>query len=37
VGQRVIQLLVSLLRGEEPAERQVLLRPELIVRESSQR
>jgi DNA-binding LacI/PurR family transcriptional regulator len=37
VGQRVIQILVSLLRGEEPRERQVLLRPELIIRESSLR
>ena len=33
VGQAVINLLVSLLQGEQP--RQILLSPELIVRESS--
>jgi len=36
VGQRVVQLLVSLLRGENPAEQQILLVPELVIRESTQ-
>ncbi|MCC9077731.1 LacI family DNA-binding transcriptional regulator [Litorilinea aerophila] len=37
VGQRIVQLLVAILRGEEPAERHILLQPELIVRQSSLR
>jgi DNA-binding LacI/PurR family transcriptional regulator len=37
VGQRIIQLLTALLKGKEPGERQILLQPELIVRQSSLR
>lgn len=37
VGQKVIDMLVALLKGEPLAQQRVLLRPELIVRESSQR
>jgi DNA-binding LacI/PurR family transcriptional regulator len=36
VGQRVVELLVNQLDGVEPASRSVLLKPELIVRDSSQ-
>lgn len=36
VGQRVIHILVRLLAGETPGDQQVLLRPELVIRESSQ-
>lgn len=36
IGRRICDMLVRLLRGEELAERQVLLQPELIVRESSE-
>jgi len=31
----VINLLVALLHGEPPAEQQILLPPELVIRESS--
>jgi DNA-binding LacI/PurR family transcriptional regulator len=36
LGQRVVQMLVSLLKGENPGDQQTLLPPELIIRESSQ-
>lgn len=35
VGQRVVNMLLKLIRGEDLAERKVLLPPKLIVRESS--
>jgi DNA-binding LacI/PurR family transcriptional regulator len=35
VGQQVITMLISLMRGEEPPQRHVLLPPRLIVRASS--
>lgn len=35
VGERVVKMLLSLIRGEPLAERQVLLKPTLVVRESS--
>jgi DNA-binding LacI/PurR family transcriptional regulator len=35
VGERVINMLLQIIRGEELAEREVLLSPTLIVRESS--
>ena len=35
VGRTVIDLLIAQLRGEQPASQRVLLRPELVVRESS--
>jgi LacI family transcriptional regulator len=35
IGRRICDMLVQLVRGEEPGERQVLLQPELIIRESS--
>lgn len=35
VGRTVINLLIAQLRGEQPATQRVLLRPELVVRESS--
>lgn len=37
VGQHVVRLLVSLLRGEQPDQQQILLPSELVIRESSQR
>ncbi|WP_119070502.1 LacI family DNA-binding transcriptional regulator [Aggregatilinea lenta] len=36
VGARVVRLLVSLLRNEDPGPQQVLLAPNLIIRESTQ-
>ncbi len=36
VGQRVVDLLVTLLQGETPPVRHIMLKPELIIRESSQ-
>ncbi|HSJ55050.1 MAG TPA: LacI family DNA-binding transcriptional regulator [Anaerolineae bacterium] len=35
IGRQICAMLVQLVRGEELAERHVLLQPELIVRESS--
>ena len=35
VGQRVIEILVNVLEGTPPAAQQILLTPELIIRESS--
>ena len=35
VGRTVINLLIAQLRGEQPAPQRILLRPELVVRESS--
>ncbi|HID90260.1 MAG TPA: LacI family transcriptional regulator [Anaerolineae bacterium] len=35
VGRRVVEMLLSLIQGEEPPERRVLLPPRLIVRASS--
>lgn len=35
IGQQVISMLIQLIQGEEPAERQVLLPARLIVRASS--
>ena len=34
-GRKCVETLVALLRGQAPASAQVLLRPELIVRQSS--
>lgn len=36
VGHKVVEILIALLEGRPPAERQVMLKPELIVRASSQ-
>lgn len=36
VGQLLVQLLIGLLRGTAPAEKHVLLQPELMVRSSTQ-
>ncbi len=36
VGQQVVRMLVDLLGGTLPAEQQILLPPELIIRESTQ-
>lgn len=35
IGQRITHMLIQLIRGQTPVKRQVLLTPELIVRESS--
>ena len=35
VGRTVVNLLIAQLRGEQPATQRILLRPELVVRESS--
>jgi LacI family transcriptional regulator len=35
IGRQVCDMLIRLIRGEELAQRQVLLQPELVVRESS--
>jgi len=35
IGGRLVRMLVSIIRGQPPAETQVILPPELIVRESS--
>jgi DNA-binding LacI/PurR family transcriptional regulator len=35
VGRTVINVLIDLLKGEQPAESHILLSPELVVRESS--
>jgi DNA-binding LacI/PurR family transcriptional regulator len=35
VGRTVIHLLIELLKGETPPEQQILLSPELVIRESS--
>ncbi len=35
VGKAVINMLITFLKGEQPAARQILLAPELVVRESS--
>ena len=35
VGKAVINLLITFLKGEQPAATQILLAPELVVRESS--
>lgn len=35
VGQRVIEMLVSVLEGRDPGEEHILLPPELVIRESS--
>ena len=35
IGRRVCYMLIQIIRGEELAERHVLLQPELVVRESS--
>ena len=34
-GRKCVELLVSLMKGEEPLERQVLLTPKLVVRQSA--
>ncbi len=36
IGERVIDMVLTLLEGEEPEERHVLLEPELVVRASTQ-
>jgi DNA-binding LacI/PurR family transcriptional regulator len=35
VGRRVIDMLLQIIRGEQPRERKVLLKPQLVVRASS--
>jgi len=35
VGQRVVKMLVSLLQGEDPDEQQLMLLPDLVIREST--
>jgi LacI family repressor for deo operon, udp, cdd, tsx, nupC, and nupG len=35
IGKKLSQILIEIIKGEEPAERQIILRPELVVRESS--
>jgi DNA-binding LacI/PurR family transcriptional regulator len=35
IGRQICDMLIRLIQGEKVAERHVLLRPELIVRESS--
>jgi LacI family transcriptional regulator len=35
IGRRVCDMLIRLIRGEELAERHVLLQPELVIRQSS--
>ncbi len=35
IGTRICRMLIQIVRGEELAERHVLLQPELVVRESS--
>jgi DNA-binding LacI/PurR family transcriptional regulator len=35
IGRRICRMLIRLIQGEKVAERQILLQPELIVRESS--
>lgn len=37
VGQRIVEMLVALIEGKEPEQREILLPPRLIVRESSLR
>jgi DNA-binding LacI/PurR family transcriptional regulator len=34
-GRKCVEILVSLLKGEEPAERHILVKPKLIVRASA--
>jgi LacI family transcriptional regulator len=35
IGNRVCEMLIRILRGENPDEQQVILKPELIIRQSS--
>lgn len=35
VGRKCVEMLVALMEGKAPAERQVLLQPELLIRQSS--
>ena len=35
IGKMLSQMLIKIIKGEEPVERQIILRPELVVRESS--
>ncbi len=35
IGKTLSQMLIKIVRGEDLAERQVILRPELVIRESS--
>ena len=35
IGKKLSQILIEIIKGEEPVERQIILRPELVVRESS--
>ena len=34
-GRKCVEILISLVKGEEPLERHVLLTPKLIVRDSA--
>ena len=35
IGKMLSQMLIKIIKGEEPAQRQIILQPELVVRESS--
>jgi len=35
IGKKLSQTLIEIIKGEEPAERQIILQPELVIRESS--
>jgi len=35
IGKKLSQILIEIIKGEEPAERQIILQPELVIRESS--
>lgn len=35
IGKRLSQMLIKIINGEELAERQIILQPELVIRESS--
>ena len=35
IGKMLSQMLIKIIKGEEPAQRQIILQPELVIRESS--
>ena len=35
IGKMLSQMLIEIIKGEELAERQIILQPELVIRESS--
>jgi len=35
IGKRLSQMLIKIIEGEELAQRQIILQPELVIRESS--